>query len=149
MKKSITMLWILFLAAIPTLSAQSIANSSDPCPLVTLPPHAQNLCSVLALIPYPQKAVQAQIEGMVQVRIWVSERGNYLRHQTVQSSHELLSEAVTGYVSQLEFAPAQQNGAPVSACVHLPFIFRLQPKGSASICTPKKPDVPVIVVKGR
>ena len=147
MKKFILLPCLLFLLPIPTMNAQDHTATQDPCPLVSIPPQPQNFCQVIQAISYPEKAVTAQIQGMVQVRVWVNEKGDYLQHEVVQSSHFLLSEAVNQRIAQLEFTPATQNGKVVSACLHLPFIFRLDHPQKVPACPKEDPESPVIVVK--
>ena len=147
MEKCITSFCLLLLLAIPILHAQEAIAPIEPCPLVSIPPQPQNFCQVIEALSYPEKAVKAQIQGMVQVRVWVNEKGEYLQHEVVQSSHYLLAEAVNQRIAQLEFTPATQNGKVVSACVHLPFIFRIDHPQKVPACPKEDSESPVIVVK--
>lgn len=115
-------MWVIPLSS---LRAQPSPPAVDCSPFVQAPVPL-NTCVVYPAIPYPERALRAQIEGMVQVRIYVDGRGNYLEHRVVQSSHTLLSSAVGPYISSLEFSPAKYRGEAVSRCIVLPFIFRLE-----------------------
>ena len=104
------------MAQVPDIN-EFVFVDSEPKPL--------NLDSVRSKIGYPDEAVLANQEGTVVVRILVDEKGAYVRHQVVREIHPALAEAVEEHISELEFSPAMQNGAPIMFWTNLPFPFKL------------------------
>lgn len=84
-----------------------------------------NYVKLTEKIQYPVEAAQAGIEGIVQVRFFVDEYGNYVRHQYV-GGHFLLAQAVEKHIQQMDFSPARINGRNASAWVSIPFYFRIR-----------------------
>jgi protein TonB len=90
-------------------------------------PKAQNLDAIRSIIGYPDVAVQAGIQGTVQVRILVDAEGKYRKHIILngQAVHQLLVKAVEKRLPELRFSPATQAGKAVPTWVTIPFKFRL------------------------
>lgn len=141
MKKSHYLLCLIGVLPLAFLSAQPSASIGDCSPFVQSP-IPLNTCAIYPQIPYPERALVAYIEGMVQVQIQVDSKGNYLHHSIVQSSHSLLSEAVEPYISSLEFSPALYQGKAISGCIVLPFIFRIEEGKRHKIVCPPNPSAP-------
>lgn len=84
-------------------------------------------------IGYPPKAMKKRVEGMVYVRVLISDKGAYLRHRITRSDHPWLEMAVDGWVSELEFSPAYRNDSTVFHWVNIPFTFHLAAHGKRNI----------------
>ena len=139
MKKSHFLLSLIWVIPLVFLSAQPSLPPTDCSPFIQ-PPIPLNTCTVYPAISYPEKALRANIEGMVQVQIQVDTNGKYLNHRIVQSSHVILSEAVSSHIPLLEFSPAQDQGKAVPGCMVLPFIFRIgEEKRNKIVCPPNSP----------
>ncbi len=118
------------------LIAQNLSNDSRGDEYVIfpdIPPRPLMLSELVAKIPYPQKAYQAGIEGLVQVQIKVDRNGNYVSHKVVYSPHALLSEAVSPYVGCLSFEPARMSGSSVPSIITIPFRFTIRFGGRNAI----------------
>lgn len=126
MSKSIIFLFFL-LTALPNFSQSTyrIASDSPNFSLLNQVPKPTNLKNVIRNIPYPVKAAKGGIEGLVQVMVQVDAYGNYLSHRITRSSHPVLSSALRGRLSCLQFIPASVNGNPVKGQVAIPFRFKL------------------------
>lgn len=109
-------------------------SSEEPILLLDQEPAPLNMAEVCDQIDYPELAVQAEIEGMVQVWVEVDAQGNYRRHEVLHSTHELLSRALRPHVKHLRFTPAMHRGKPVVGWRVLPFRFKLSP-----FSAPQKP----------
>ncbi|MEM7659969.1 MAG: energy transducer TonB [Bacteroidota bacterium] len=86
-------------------------------------PQPLNYRQICRQIEYPQLAVNAAIEGSVQVRILVDERGAYQDHMLMSSPDPMLSDAVLLYLKSIQFEPALEQDQPVEAWVSLRFSF--------------------------
>ncbi|MEM9717674.1 MAG: energy transducer TonB [Bacteroidota bacterium] len=84
-----------------------------------------NLSAIISQVEYPAKAIQAGIEGIVQVMVRVDRSGNYMEHEIVHSPHEMLSLAVAPYIGCLRFEPAQAGSMSVESWKAIPFRFKI------------------------
>ena len=86
-----------------------------------------NLSAIISQVEYPANAIQAGIEGIVQVMVRVDRSGNYMEHEIVHSPHEMLSLAVAPYIGCLRFEPAQAGSMSVESWKDdsLPFLWGL------------------------
>lgn len=71
---------------------------------------------------YPEFAKEAQIQGVVILRVFVSDRGRVSDLRVVKSVKGL-DEAAISAVKQWEFTPASRNGLPVGAWIDIPIDF--------------------------
>ncbi|MEL6133223.1 MAG: energy transducer TonB [Bacteroidota bacterium] len=76
-------------------------------------------------ITYPQIARDANIKGIVVMRILVDKKGYYKKHIVLNSVHPLLLKAVEDKITNLRFSPAIQGGRPIPFWVNIPFNFSL------------------------
>lgn len=90
-----------------------------------LVPEPINLDSIKRLIQYPVALAEADIYGLVVVRVFLDKRGKYRKHTVMKSTHPLLSEEIEQYLPYLQFTPAIQGNRPINSMVHIP--FRLEP----------------------
>ncbi len=75
---------------------------------------------------YPPQAVSARIEGIVMLRVHISDTGSVRHTEIIKSTgHALLDAAAVRAVTVWRFAPARRNGRPVPATVRLPVRFSL------------------------
>lgn len=88
-------------------------------------PHPTNLQEIKEALGYPEPALKAGIEGRVILRIWVDEKGGYVRHEVVESFHPLLHIPCELFAPYLHFRPAMTRGEAVPGTVEVPFEFRL------------------------
>ena len=79
-----------------------------------------------ARVRYPQRAIQAEIEGRVVVQFVVDERGRVVDPVAVQSPSPLLSQAAIEAVRASTFEPGQQQGRAVRVRFAVPVTFRLR-----------------------
>ncbi|NVJ92913.1 MAG: energy transducer TonB [Methylocystaceae bacterium] len=77
--------------------------------------------------PYPKKAKSRRQEGIVELRVWVSEKGSVLRLQLFKTSgHPMLDRAALTTVEKWRFLPAKRNGVAVQSEVIVPIRFNLK-----------------------
>ena len=88
-------------------------------------PQAVNMKDIQAKIGYPVPAMEANIEGVVILRVLINKQGLYQKHIVLNSVHPILSEAVESHISKLRFTPAVQGGIPIAFWVNVPFNFKL------------------------
>ncbi|MEM6765780.1 MAG: TonB family protein [Bacteroidota bacterium] len=88
-------------------------------------PEPINMSALQKEIGYPAPAVMAEIQGVVVVRILVDEKGQYVKHKTIQQVHPLLAKAVEKHIHKLSFTPAIQANRPIKFWVNVPFRFKL------------------------
>ena len=74
---------------------------------------------------YPEVAFDAGVTGTVVVNVLVGETGEVLEVQILQSAHLLLDDAALTAARQSLYAPALEDGKPVTAWLSLPFEFEL------------------------
>jgi protein TonB len=78
-------------------------------------------------VEYPVQLFDRQIEGTVVLRIFVDETGVVVADSTriaEGSGHPALDSAALAGVSQMQFAPARNNGIPVATAFLQPVHFR-------------------------
>ena len=93
---------------------------------VSREPEPLNLNEVSQMIGYPPIAREANIEGMVVVRVLVDTEGKYVRHKLIRKAHPILSEAVEAHVHKLRFSPGlDADDEPIMFWVNMPFKFKL------------------------
>jgi protein TonB len=74
---------------------------------------------------YPTLARQAEIEGIVVLKVTVNERGRVMRATVLRSDAEVFNNSAIEAVQQWEFSPAEQSGNPVKATITIPLQFSL------------------------
>lgn len=101
-----------------------------PCLAAAQAPIAPKLRNYEALDPvkYPGKAIRQELQGTVVVEISVDAEGRYLSHNVRETPGDLLSEAVTPYLPELAFYPAQQDGQAVPGLATLRVTFTIERK---------------------
>ncbi len=79
---------------------------------------------------YPEKARKAGVQGMVVLKVKVSDIGSVESVQVEEgvTEHPELEEAAVAAVKQWRFEPAQKDGRPVAIEVAIPVQFRLDDK---------------------
>lgn len=82
---------------------------------------------VLSRVPpvYPAKAKRDRLQGRVQLKVLVDEKGRASEVRVVRSVPDLDNAAVAA-VAQWTFRPAMKDGRPVAAWVVVPVEFRLR-----------------------
>lgn len=108
---------ILFLSK-NSLLAQSTSD---------LPPRVSNI-TVLDPLSYPGKAIRKGIEGPVEIEIEVNAKGEYVAHNIVESAHDILSEQVEPFMSQLTFHPATKGNKNIAGLAILQITFTIERK---------------------
>lgn len=96
---------------------------------VEIAPQALNYEEVREFVGYPEEARNAGIQGKVVLRVLVDEKGNYMRHEVVDSFHPLLRIPCEVFVPFMRFRPALRQGDLVSCWVTVPFEFQLPQYG--------------------
>ena len=74
---------------------------------------------------YPKMARQAEIEGIVVLKVTIDERGRVVKASVVKTDSEVFNQAAIEAMEQWTFAPAEQSGNPVKATVTIPLRFSL------------------------
>jgi TonB family protein len=75
---------------------------------------------------YPPKAIENKLEGIVWIRMWITENGNVRRGIVISSSNSILNPSALVAAIQWQFKPATlMNGKPVGVWVSIPFKFVL------------------------
>lgn len=90
-------------------------------------PRISNI-EILDPLSYPGKAIRKGIEGLVKVEIEVNEKGEYVAHNVVESAHDILSERVEPFMSQLIFYPATKDEEKVAGLAMLELRFNIERK---------------------
>lgn len=94
-----------------------ILDAEEPKPI--------NIEDIKAAIGYPDVAREANIEGIVVVRVLVDKQGNYKTHKVIKKVHPVLADAVEQQIINLKFTPAVQGGRTIPFWVNVPFNFKL------------------------
>jgi TonB family protein len=89
-------------------------------------PQPLNLESVHRKIKYPKRCKDKNIQGKVIIRILVDKTGKPVKHEVLDSPHDLLTKACTDVIYDLQFSPAINKGEPVVCWVRMPFNFTLK-----------------------
>ena len=74
---------------------------------------------------YPKMARQAEIEGVVLLKVTIDERGRVINVVVIKSDSEVFNDAAIEAMRKWIFAPAEQSGNPVKATVTIPLRFSL------------------------
>lgn len=80
-------------------------------------PTALNMEEFQKAVEYPQAAKDAGISGIVEVRIHINEKGEYLDHQIMTGPKPILDELVESKVPMLRFTPGMEKEKPVACWV--------------------------------
>lgn len=84
------------------------------------------LAAIQSNIRYPEIARKAGVEGRVFVQFVVDEQGNVVDPVVTRGLGAGLDEEAIRAVSQAQFTPGKQRGAPVRVRMSLPITFRLR-----------------------
>lgn len=71
--------------------------------------------------------MDAGIEGRVELRVLIDERGRYIKHKILKSSDDLLYQVCAAHIVNIRFKPGKQEGKRVKAWVTVPFDFVIDP----------------------
>jgi TonB family protein len=103
---------------------------------------------------YPKEAMDAGLEGVVWLKIWVDTDGLPRQISVLKSSAEVFSDPAVEAAKQFVFTPGYLNNKPVAVWVSVPFKFKLKPKPEEEAIeknikelapTLKKPTILVII----
>ncbi|MDP6419081.1 MAG: energy transducer TonB [Candidatus Krumholzibacteria bacterium] len=80
-----------------------------------------------APVRYPEIAREAEMEGIVQILVYVDERGNVFDAQVLSSTVPkiLVNEALRA-ARRCRFKPGKQRNVPVKTTIMIPFDFRIR-----------------------
>lgn len=85
-----------------------------------------NLGDVITSDFYPVELRQQGIEGEVLVDVWISDKGQVVKYEIIEASHEMLEKLVISHIALLEFEPAKNaQGISINSISKLPFQFNL------------------------
>ena len=77
-------------------------------------------------VQYPEDAMEAEIEGVVQVKMLLGVDGTVLEAEaSVSSGHPNLDQAAIEAAKQIKFRPGLVDGEPVCMWLYRPFDFKL------------------------
>ncbi|MFK7969787.1 MAG: energy transducer TonB [Bacteroidia bacterium] len=96
---------------------ETIFVDTEPSPL--------NMQDIADSIGYPMIAREANIEGLVVVRVLVDTAGQFVKQKVIKKGHPVLAEAVLKHSHRLIFSPAIEDGKKTMFWVNIPFAFRL------------------------
>lgn len=114
MKKSLAFTLTVFFI-VCSLSSAFAAEKIDPPVLIKR----------VALF-YPEDALKQKIEGKVELKIFVSDKGMIEQVDVIQGTgNTSLDQAAINTVKQWEFLPALKDGKECSAILIIPFVFKL------------------------
>ena len=74
---------------------------------------------------YPTLARQAEIEGIVTLKVTINERGRVMRVSVIRSDASIFDKVAMEAMKQWEFEPAEQSGNPVKSTISIPLQFTL------------------------
>lgn len=89
-------------------------------------PQPVNLDELRKMIGYPKLALEAEIEGKVNLRVFVDKNGVYQKHVVTNVAHKLLVDAVVSKIHHLRMTPGVQGNKAIPVWVTVPFEFKLQ-----------------------
>lgn len=95
-------------------------------------PAPLNMEALKGMIGYPVAAKEANIQGKVIVRVYIDQKGTYVKHIVIKDPHPILTNAVTSKIHNLRFSPGIQKGKPIKVWVTIPFDFKLLDDGPAA-----------------
>jgi len=85
-----------------------------------------NLSDVFNSEFYPVELRKQGIEGKVMVDVWIDNKGEMVKYEILEASHETLEKLVMSHLSLLEFEPAKNaQGVSINSVSKLPFNFSL------------------------
>jgi hypothetical protein len=121
----------------PHLNATEIFTSADPsdddriwrAEEVDQRPQPINYQQVKGWIGYPETAYKSGIQGDVILRILVDERGEYQRHEVVDSFHPLLRIPCEVFTQLMVFKPAMIDGEAVACWAEVAYHFEIPDYG--------------------
>jgi TonB family protein len=76
---------------------------------------------------YPKEALSKSLEGMVWLKVYISEGGLPENIEVLKSSDQVFERAAVDAARQFRFSPGQIKGKPVASWVSIPFKFKLGP----------------------
>lgn len=80
-------------------------------------------------IRYPRWAVREGWEGTLVIAVEILVSGKVGRMQVMESTgYPLLDESAAEAVRQWHFHPATEKGRPVTSCIQIPILFRIEAK---------------------
>jgi hypothetical protein len=88
-------------------------------------PQPINYQQVKEWIGYPERAYQSGIQGDVTLRVLVDEKGEYVRHEVVDSFHPLLRIPCDVFTQLMVFKPAAKDGVSVKCWVKVEYHFEI------------------------
>lgn len=102
---------------------------------------------------YPKEAVEKNLEGLVWLKVLVSDKGVPAKVEVLKSTERIFEQAASDAAWQFRFTPGKIKGKPVACWVSIPFKFKLNPQSDIikknSEELPKKIKTPtVLVVEG-
>jgi protein TonB len=74
---------------------------------------------------YPVMARQAEMEGVVVLKVTVDEKGRVIRVVVLRSDADVFDQPAIDAVKKWIFTPAEQSGNPVKATITVPLSFTL------------------------
>lgn len=125
-----TFIMVFTLLSVPALAQQDDApavNEADYLETVEFTPSIiGGLDAMRKNLVYPPEAVRDTVQGMVVVRLLVSETGTIDGAAIVKSDNVLLNDAALAAARKVEFTPAKMGDKPVKAKVMMPVMFKLR-----------------------
>lgn len=121
---SILVAWLAW--GVHPAAAQNEAGASTSTEIEVPPRLVGGAPALYGALTYPDSARVAWIEGTVRVEFTVGVDGEAKEIEIVESVHKLLDTEVCRVIQEMDFVPAQQDGAPVQAQMTLPIRFELQ-----------------------
>lgn len=121
---------LIVLLSAPALAQQDEApavNDADYLETVEIAPTIiGGLDAVRKAMVYPPEAVRDSVQGMVVVRLLVSETGAIDDAAIEKSDNAILNDAALAAARDVKFNPAKMGDKPVKAKVMMPVMFRLR-----------------------
>ena len=74
-------------------------------------------------IKYPDIAKDVGIQGIVVLRVYIDENGEYKNHKVLQTPHPILTKTVEKEIAHLKIKPFTEDGRGRKIVVNLPFRF--------------------------
>ncbi|MBX2991658.1 MAG: TonB family protein [Bacteroidetes bacterium] len=102
---------------------------------------------------YPKEAMENNLEGLVWLKVLVSDKGVPVKIEVLKSSEKAFEQSAIDAARQFRFSPGTIKEKPVACWVSIPFKFKLSPKSDIikknSEELPKKIKSPtVLIVEG-
>lgn len=96
-------------------------------------PVPKNYTAILSQLPYPEKALQDSVEGIVYFDVLFDSTGVYVKHVEYFSGSHVLSQAIEPHLAKLRVEPGVINGHPIAGWLPVPVRFELSPTLDQSI----------------